>query len=190
MVASRELPATAYAMLGLLSFGEELTGYDLKKWADHSLRFFYWGPAMAHVYRELDRLEALGLVVSRSVAAGEARNKRVFSITPDGEARLTTWLSGVPADPPAVKDQALLRIWMGHLAGRETLLAIVERQRDVTEKLVGAIRASIDATDDERFDLSILVEEFCERWYRARLDALDQLHRDLEAMTSARRART
>ncbi|GAA2882703.1 hypothetical protein [Streptomyces mexicanus] len=33
------LPASSWAVLGLLSFGEELSGYDLKKWADRSLRF-------------------------------------------------------------------------------------------------------------------------------------------------------
>jgi len=33
-----ELPATAWAVLGLLSFGSDLSGYDIKKWADASLR--------------------------------------------------------------------------------------------------------------------------------------------------------
>ena len=31
---SVDLPATAWAVLGMLSFGRELSGYDLKKWAD------------------------------------------------------------------------------------------------------------------------------------------------------------
>lgn len=37
-------------MLGLLSFDQELSGYDLKKWADGSLRFFYWSPAISQIY--------------------------------------------------------------------------------------------------------------------------------------------
>ena len=36
------LPATGYAVLGLLSFGKALSGYELKRWADHSLRYFFW----------------------------------------------------------------------------------------------------------------------------------------------------
>jgi hypothetical protein len=32
------LPATSWAVLGLLSFCEEPSGYDLKKWADWPLR--------------------------------------------------------------------------------------------------------------------------------------------------------
>ena len=51
------LPATAWAVLGELSFGRELSGYDIKKWADASLRFFYWSPAISQIYRELRRLE-------------------------------------------------------------------------------------------------------------------------------------
>ena len=35
------IPATAWAVLGLLSFERELSGYDIKQWADSILRFFY-----------------------------------------------------------------------------------------------------------------------------------------------------
>jgi len=44
------VPATGYAVLGLLSFGEALSGYDLKQWADHSLRYFFWSPAQSAIY--------------------------------------------------------------------------------------------------------------------------------------------
>src|SRR5256885_16438206 len=53
-VASRQpLTPTAYAILGLLSFGRELTGYEVKQSADDSLRFFYTAPAMSQIYTEL-----------------------------------------------------------------------------------------------------------------------------------------
>ncbi|MFI8792971.1 hypothetical protein [Streptomyces sp. NPDC055105] len=52
-----DLPPTAWAVLGLLSFPGERTGYELKKWADASLRFFYWSPAISQIYAELRRLE-------------------------------------------------------------------------------------------------------------------------------------
>ncbi|MCP3818723.1 hypothetical protein NLX86_11540 [Streptomyces sp. A3M-1-3] len=52
-------------MLGLLSFPGARTGYELKKWADASLRFFYWSPAISQIYAELRRLETLGYATSR-----------------------------------------------------------------------------------------------------------------------------
>jgi hypothetical protein len=46
---SIKLSGTANAVLGLLSFGTELSGYDLKKWADHSLSLFFWSPASSQI---------------------------------------------------------------------------------------------------------------------------------------------
>jgi hypothetical protein len=44
---SQDLPVTAYALLGLLTFGDELTGYELKQRADNTLRFYWVAPAMS-----------------------------------------------------------------------------------------------------------------------------------------------
>ncbi len=53
---SQDLPVTAYALLGLLTFGDELTGYELKQRADNTLRFYWVAPAMSQIYTELTRL--------------------------------------------------------------------------------------------------------------------------------------
>jgi hypothetical protein len=34
------LPPTSWAVLGMLAFGEEVSGYDIKKWADWSIGYF------------------------------------------------------------------------------------------------------------------------------------------------------
>lgn len=44
----------------MLTFEEELTGNDLKKWADWSVGFFYWSPSISQVYAELKKLEESG----------------------------------------------------------------------------------------------------------------------------------
>jgi hypothetical protein len=68
VVAARQpWTPTGYAVLGLLSFGRELTGYELKQWADDSLGFFYTAPAMSQIYSELERLRGAGLVQDRAV---------------------------------------------------------------------------------------------------------------------------
>ena len=43
----QDLPVTSYALLGLLTFGDELTGYELKQRADATLRFYWVSPAMS-----------------------------------------------------------------------------------------------------------------------------------------------
>jgi DNA-binding PadR family transcriptional regulator len=83
-IALPKIPATAWAVLGILSFGRELTGYDIKNWSDAILHFFYWSPATSQIYTELRRLEDLGLVRSRTVARDEVRDKTLYAITPIG----------------------------------------------------------------------------------------------------------
>ena len=111
------LPATAYAVLGLLSFGRELSGYDLKKWADSILRFFYWAPAVSQIYGELKRLDRLGYVSSREVPQDELRNKRVYRITDDGPRRAHRVGRADEVEPPVLKHSPP-RVWLGHLAVR------------------------------------------------------------------------
>ena len=59
---SQDVPVTGYAILGLLTFGDELTGYEIKQRADVTLRFYWVSPAMSQIYTELRRLTGLGLV--------------------------------------------------------------------------------------------------------------------------------
>nr|WP_217510233.1 PadR family transcriptional regulator [Streptomyces vilmorinianum] len=121
----QDLPPTAWAVLGLLSFPGERTGYELKKWADASLRFFYFSPAISQVYAELRRLESRGYVTSARSGAEEPRAKRRYAITEEGRAALAGWAGG---DGGAVmlKHPLVLRVWLGHLAAPERLRALVE----------------------------------------------------------------
>jgi DNA-binding PadR family transcriptional regulator len=174
MTGDPALPPTSYAVLGLLSFGRELSGYELKKWADHSLRFFYWSPALSNIYAELRRLEGRGYVEARPVAQDELRNKRVFAITPAGRAALAAWVEDHPAAPLVTKDQLLLKVWMGHVVERDRLADLVAEEERVTAETLAAVRYSLAAATD-RFGHSALVERFCERMSEARAEALAEL---------------
>lgn len=121
-----ELPPTAWAVLGLLSFPGERTGYELKKWADASLRHFYWSPAISQIYAELRRLEAVGYATSRRSGPEEPRAKRSYAITAEGRAALAGWAGGAQdVGPPVLKHPLLLRVWLGHLAAPDHLRALV-----------------------------------------------------------------
>ncbi|WP_367825699.1 hypothetical protein [Streptomyces sp. LMG1-1-1.1] len=43
------LPATSWAVLGLLSFGRESSGCDVRKWAGRSLGLFCWSLSFSQV---------------------------------------------------------------------------------------------------------------------------------------------
>ena len=141
------LPNTAYAILGLLTFGRELSGYDVKKWADASLRFFWWAPATSHIYRELARLEDLGLVTSRAAPDAE-RRKRLYRITDAGRDAAAEWVTAPVADPIVVKHPVALRLWLGHLGDPERLRAMLEEHRVEARRLLREIDRSITASSE------------------------------------------
>jgi DNA-binding PadR family transcriptional regulator len=174
---------TAYAVLGLLSFGRDLSGYDLKKWADSSLRLFYFRPATSQIYAELKRLERAGYVSSREEPQDELRNKRVYRITASGRAALTRWIEDAPVEPPVLKHSPVLRVWLGHLAGSDRLRALVEEHRALMEEMLAEARRSVvGAGADPRWRYPQLVARWAERYYTAERDAATALLEDLDQL--------
>ena len=125
--AAPPLPPTGWAVLGLLSFGEELSGYDLKRWADWSLKFFYWSPSFSQIYGELRRLEKLGLASSRIENRDDVRGKRMYQITDAGQSALRDWAADDHVDPVVLKHGVMLRLWLGHLSDPDRLRRVLER---------------------------------------------------------------
>ncbi len=82
---------TSYALLGLLTFGDELTGYELKQRADSTLRFYWQSPAMSQVYTELARLTAHGLLRKQREQRGTT-----YALTPQGRETMERWMREGP----------------------------------------------------------------------------------------------
>jgi DNA-binding PadR family transcriptional regulator len=170
---------TGYALLGLLSFGRELSGYELRQWADNSLHFFYATPAMSQVYAELERLEAAGLTGSREVAQG-ARQVRVHRITANGRRALGAWLRR-PVDPPQLKHHLLLRVFLGHLLDPAELRRAVEEHVRRVEDELASLRALLDDLgDDPVWAHARLVAEWGVAHHRAERSSARRLVRALD----------
>ena len=181
---ANELPATSYAVLGLLSLADELSGYDLKQWAEN-LRFFYWSPAQSQIYAELRRLSALGLVAERDVEQVGRPDKRLYRITERGLAEVRRWLEETPVEPPVLKHSVALRVFFGHLARPERLRAVVEayaRRAQALRAELEALRAELG--DDPRWTYPALVAEWGLHYYAAEVAAAQQLAQRLPGTDS------
>jgi DNA-binding PadR family transcriptional regulator len=177
---------TGYALLGLLSFGRELSGYELRQWADNSLHFFYAAPAMSQVYAELERLEAAGLTGSREVLQG-ARRVRIHRITARGRRALGAWLRR-PVDPPQLKHHLLLRVFLGHLLEPEELRRAVEEHVRWCEAELASLRALLDDLgDDPLWANARLAAEWGIEHHRAERSAAGRLVRALDGSPGGRR---
>src|SRR4051812_50194201 len=98
-----DLPVTAYALLGLLTFGDELTGYELKQRADNTLRFYWVAPAMSQIYTELGRLTEHGYVEAVT-SHGQGRRTTAYGITPAGGGAPGGGVGGARGGVPTPED--------------------------------------------------------------------------------------
>jgi DNA-binding PadR family transcriptional regulator len=183
------LPATSWAVLGMLSFERELSGYDIKKWADWSLKLFYWSPSFSQIYGELKRLEKNGYVTSRTVMQDDVRGKRVYTITDTGREAVRFWARTAPVEVPVLKHGVLLRVWLGHLMGPERLREIVAEHRDNSERR--RVEAEQDATaahDETAWAYPEIALKWAERYHAAERDLAEQMLRDIDELAASGRA--
>ena len=141
----QDLPVTSYALLGLLTFGDALTGYELKRRADATLRFYWVSPAMSQVYSELARLTEHGLVT----ASGEGRGT-TYTISDAGRAALAVWMRESAPGFPVLKHPVALRLLLGHVVDRETTLSMLREHVLALEKERAAlleVRESLHGRD-------------------------------------------
>lgn len=186
-VALPKIPATAWAVLGILSFGRELTGYDIKNWSDAILHFFYWSPATSQIYTELRRLEDLGLVSSRTVARDEVREKTIYAITPLGTDALRTWQATVDAEAPVLKHGVLLRIWLGHLAEPARLREqIADHRARLIEELTSAQESQRQADAQPDWAYPALVASWAVRRIESEIELADSMLIDLDRLAQRR----
>ncbi|MGH4027591.1 PadR family transcriptional regulator [Actinomycetota bacterium Odt1-20B] len=180
------LPATSWAVLGLLSFGRELSGYDLKKWADGSLCFFYWSPSFSQIYSELKRLEKAGYATSRRVPQEPGgRDKRLYRITDEGMAAVREWAREAPVDPPVLKHGPMLRLWLGHLLEPEQMREVLAGHREFAERM--RLRAEEDierARGEAAWAYPALTLKWAERYYAAERELAEAMLGDIEELAA------
>lgn len=183
-----DLRPTSWAVLGILAFGEELSGYDLKKWADWSLRFFYWAPSYSQIYGELRKLEQIGFATSRVVNKDDVRGKRLYRITPEGEAAVARWAAEAPVEPAVLKHGVMLRMWLGHASDPGRLREMLVRHRDESEKM--RVRADVDAeaaSHEPGWAFPEMVLRWSERYYADERDRADLMLAELDETVAKRK---
>jgi PadR family transcriptional regulator AphA len=108
-----------YAILGFLSY-RSLSGYDLKKFFDSSVRHF-WPADQSQIYRTLARLEENGQVRKEVVEQENRPDRKVYHITEAGREALSRWLA-TPLPPEDLRSAELVQVFFaGHLSDAQAL---------------------------------------------------------------------
>lgn len=160
-----------YVILGLLSH-EDLTGYEIKKRMDTSLKYF-WGASYGSIYPALGDLVERGLADKRDGAENK-RSKIIYSITEEGRGYLKEWLQ-LPVDKDELRYETLLKLFFGNEGGSLQAITHIDAFQEKIEQelpyLLEAetiLRNNIDEDSTHRYYL--LTVEFGIRTYQAYLE--------------------
>jgi DNA-binding PadR family transcriptional regulator len=135
--------ALRHAVLAALLEGEA-SGYQLSKRFDVSVANF-WSATPQQLYRELERLEASGLVRARVVEQRRRPNKRVFTLTAAGREELRDF-TAEPARPSAMRDDLVVKLQAIDAGDGEAVRAALSTRLEQA-------RAKLDLYDRLRDDL-------------------------------------
>jgi PadR family transcriptional regulator, regulatory protein AphA len=105
---------TVLAMLGHVR-RREVSGYDLKKFADESLGYL-WAPSKTQLYVVLRRLVRDGLVQVRDVRQVDRPDKQLYRLTPEGRAVVREWLERDEDETEPDRSTFMLKFFFGRQA--------------------------------------------------------------------------
>ncbi len=158
-------------ILGLLSH-EELTGYEIKKRMDTTLKYF-WSASYGSIYPALSDLVNRGLATKREDTENK-RNKLIYTITEDGRNYLKAWLA-LPVEKDELRYETLLKLFFGNEQDEEQALSHIKAFEEKIQKelpyLLGAEKDLKECLDDDNaHKYYLLTVEFGIKTYRAFLE--------------------
>lgn len=156
-----------HGLLGLLRHGET-TGYDLNHYFQTSLAFF-WSAQTSQIYRELTALEKDGMIQSRLVYQESRPNKKLYSITAQGEEELDHWLSqSTTKNAMDMRSPFLMQLFLSDLRHAPTvrkLLTDFGAQAQANLDALAPIQALIAQKPPDKLLMNRVVADFGMRTY-------------------------
>jgi DNA-binding PadR family transcriptional regulator len=120
------IPTLGYALLALLAHHAS-SGYDLARRLKRPIGFF-WSAHQSHLYSELTRLEAAGLIAQQVIAQSHRPAKKLLRVTAAGWAVLQHWVT-TPVAPAPPHHELVLRAYAIWLAEPHAALELFREQQ-------------------------------------------------------------
>lgn len=122
---AHEMAPSAFVVLGLLEVYGRGTPYDLKRWVDESIGYF-WSFPRAQLYVEPARLAERGLVDEMQETQG--RRRRVYGITEAGRQALREWLREGSPGTSETRDPGLLKLYFSTVSSPREVVELARKQ--------------------------------------------------------------
>ena len=117
---------TLFVVLGLLSM-KPLSGYDIKKIIDKSIRHF-WSESNGQLYPTLRQLLKDGLVTMAQKKQNGKKVSHLYAITKKGSEVLEQWLEAPSEKKSIHRDEELLRLFFGNNACEAASLDLLKQR--------------------------------------------------------------
>ena len=124
-VSSLRLGTTSYVVLGSVALRGPSTSYDLKRFVEVTLGY-YWAFPHSQLYAEPDRLARAGLLTEDREEGG--RRRRTYAITPEGRRALDAWLQEPSTAQVELRHPGLLKLFFSELADDDAFRALAREQ--------------------------------------------------------------
>jgi DNA-binding PadR family transcriptional regulator len=175
-----------YALLGFVRTVPDITGYDLTKFFEASVSF-YWPANQSQIYRTLDELREEGLVLQRVIPQEDKPNKKGYTITEKGEKQLNKWLKQ-PAELPDIRHELLLKLSYASVLPRKDILFLLQSYKQKVQERLKTYQNNNHSIVDTYAGNATerLLWQFCLDsglvYYRGELDLIDKAIIDLQNM--------
>ncbi len=146
-----------YAILGFLHY-KPLSGYDLKKIFDNSIQHF-WAADQSQIYRTLARLTERGWVEVEVIEQSDRPDRKVYHITPAGQAELARWISG-PPPMDAPRSAPLVQVFFAGQMSDAEILAKFEGFAQMMRMVLNQYYAIPDSIEPYRNQINSPREHF------------------------------
>lgn len=113
----------AHAILAFVEM-HPMTGYDLKKVFDESVRHF-WSATQSHIYKALNELEENGWVTVTLIPQEGKPNRKEYQITEAGREELHRWLI-TPLPLEQVRADWLIQIFFSMDSSNEQIIGLLQ----------------------------------------------------------------
>ena len=127
-----------HAILGFLNNSPK-TGYDLQKKIATTISHF-WPSTQSQIYRTLSEMAQEGLIVPEIHYQDEKPNKKIYTITPEGNRELMRWLS-TPLDISSHRNQFLVQLFFSRNIDRANIIANLKHYKREMEKRKGFLNS-------------------------------------------------
>lgn len=109
---------------------QPMSGYDVAKEFAEGFGGCFWKASQQQVYAELTKLEQQGNVSYEAIPQPGRLDKKIYSITEQGQQELLDWLTK-PCEPTAIREDLGVMGLAGHLVSPQVVIREIERRRQL-----------------------------------------------------------